>query len=218
MAAGQSFVDLRREHLLLKPERGALQPGAISKAMAALVLHERRRDSAPPLSQPSNKKRGRQKWAGSGRIPPPLLRRPPSAGRAPDAASSGVGPANSAGAKGRHARQSKVPPMSSCAARAPPLPRPPGARAAPSGRCAGPARASSIRVLVCSSWVAAGGRRRAGLSRGGQRQAVASSASLRWVQRRDGERGAAIFLLSGLAAVGKQGVCEPVGGGLKGWS
>lgn len=101
----------------------------------------------------------------------------------------------------------KVPPMSSCAALEPaPASASRRPRCFPSGRCGPPGRPRLLHPGPRVQLLGGGGRRARGLGcpRGGQRQAVASSASLRWVQRRDGERGAAIFLLS-----------DPPGGGGK---
>lgn len=125
--------------------------------VTAPVLHKQRQDSAPPLSQPSNKKRGAAKWAGPAR--------PSSEGR-PVRGGSGCrlqwGPASPTRLRQKgdtHVSQ-KVPPMSSCAALEPaPASASRRPRCLPSGCCGPPARASSIRVLVCSSLVAAGGGR-----------------------------------------------------------
>lgn len=61
--------------------------------VTAPVLHKQRQDSAPPLSQPSNKKRGAAKWAGPGRVPPAPPPKAAQYGAGPDAVSSGVRPA-----------------------------------------------------------------------------------------------------------------------------
>ncbi|TEA40350.1 hypothetical protein DBR06_SOUSAS26010006, partial [Sousa chinensis] len=127
-------------------------------------------DSAPPLSQSSNKRQGADKVGGHH---PPLLRRPPSAGRAQLPPSSGV-PASTARPrqKGDANVSQTAPPMSSRAALEPaPASASRRPRCLPSSRRGPPARAS-IRVLVCGSRVAVGARagpspRRAAAAAGG---------------------------------------------------
>lgn len=110
----------------------------------------------------------------------------------------GSGQPNSAEAKGRHTRQSKGPANEfvRCSRARPCLSLP--APALPSLWLLRPARPRLLHPGPRVQLSGGGGRRARGLGcpRGGQRQAAASSASLRWVQRRDGERGAAIFHLS----------------------
>lgn len=149
---------------------------------------------------------------------PPLMRRPPSAGRAQPPPSSGV-PANPARPrqKGDTHVNRTAPPMSSRAALEPALAsasRLP--RCLPSGRGGPPARAS-IRVLACGSRVVADGRLEV---RAALRKMTEGSGLLREpeVGTEAGRRAQACRHFPSLgpqSAVGKGEHCGSVGGGLR---